>query len=171
MIVAISGVGCTGKTSVARLLAKKLKFKLIHLDNLAKKKKFIIGYDRKRKSNIISVYRLKKEVKKLSKKYKNLILESLYAHEFPADFVIVLRCNSKVLERRLRKKFSWPTKIKENLEAELIGLIAQEALDYNKNVFEIDTTNKTVAQTVKCIKEILKNRGEKYRAGKIDWLI
>jgi len=170
MIISISGVGGTGKTSAAKLLAKKLKYKLIELNKLAKKSKAYIGYDKKRKSYIVSVYKLKKEVKKLNKKYPNIILDGLIAHEFPSDFVIVLRCKPKVLEKRLKKKYKWPTKITENLEAETINLIGEEAMEYNENVYEIDTTNKTVRQTVKIIEKILAGKGEKYRAGKIDWL-
>lgn len=170
MIIAISGVGATGKTTIAKLLAKNLNYRLIRLDDLAKKKKFIIGYDEKRKSKIVSVYRLKNEIKRISKKNPNLVLESLYAHEFPADIIFVLRCNPKILEKRLKKKYKWKTKIVENLEAEMIGLITQEALDYNRNVFEIDTTGKTPSQTIKCMKEVLSGKKEKYKVGRIDWL-
>lgn len=170
MIVSICGCAGTGKTTVSRLLAKRLKFKLIKLDDVAKKKKFFIGYDEKRKSAIVSVSRLKKEVTQLTKKYHNVVLEGLYAHEFPADFVIVLRCDPEILVHRLKKKYQWPTKIVENTEAEMIGLIAEEAIDYNKNVFEVDTSKKTVAQSVKTIEDILKNKNSKYAAGKINWL-
>jgi len=170
MIIAISGVGASGKTTTAKLLAKELKYKLVRLDKLAKKKKFFIGYDKKRKSYIVSISKLKKEVKKISKKIPNMVLESLYAHEFPADFVFVLRCHPKVLEKRLEKKYDWPTKIVENNEAEMIGLITQEALDFNKNVFEIDTTKKTPRQTVKSMKEVLAGKKSRYEAGRIDWL-
>lgn len=170
MIIAISGVGATGKTTTAKLLAKELKYKLVRLDRLAKRKKFITGYDKNRKSYIVSISKLKREVKKIAEKNPNLVLESLYAHEFPADFVFVLRCHPKVLEKRLEKKYNWPTKIVENKEAEMIGLITQEALDFNKNVFEIDTTKKTPHQTVKSIKEILGGKKSKYVAGEIDWL-
>jgi len=181
VVVAISGVGGTGKTSVAGLLAKKLKWRLVRLNDLAERTDAYIGYDERRKSKIVSVAKLKREMEKLGKtpggKNKNLVIEGLYAHEFPADFVIVLRCNPRVLERRLRKKYKWETKIVENKEAEMINLVTEEALEFHQKeknkkekVFEIDTTKKTVPGTVKIIEKILKNRGKSYRAGRINWL-
>lgn len=172
MIISISGVGGTGKTSAAEALSKKTKWKLIKLNDLARRSKAYLGYDEKRKSKIVSVAKLKKDLKKLKKKHDNIIIEGLYAHEFAADFVIVLRCRPNVLERRLKKKYKWRTKIVENKEAEMIGLIAEEALEFHPKdrVYEIDTTRNTVAKTVSTILEIINGKGAKYRAGKIDWL-
>jgi len=184
VVVCISGVGGTGKTGVAKLLAKALnkkiksrkqKYKLIVLNTLAKRTKAYIGYDKARKSNIVSIAKLKKEVKKLAKQHENIILEGLFAHMLPADIVVVLRCDPRVLERRLRKKYKWPTKIKENVEAEMIGIITEEALLLHKpgTIFEVDTTRKTAKQTAKTIEKIINNDLEelaKHLAGKIDWL-
>lgn len=174
VVVAVTGVGGTGKTTTAKLLAKELKYELVVLNDLAEKLKAYVGYDRKRRSKIVNMKKLKVAVKKLAKKRKNLIIEGLFAHEFPADIVIVLRCNPKKLERRLKKKHKWETKIRENVEAEMIGIITDEALEKNKKVYEIDTTKNTVRQTTMMEKRILEGKGEKYRVllstRKIDWL-
>ena len=182
MLVAITGVGGSGKTALAEALAKRMKWRLMSLNDLAARAKAYIGYDKKRQSKIVSVAKMKKELRKLMKespkKYENLIIEGLYAHEFPADIVVVLRCEPKVLEKRLRRKYTWPTKITENVEAEMIGLIADEAVEYHdKNVYEIDTTESTAAQTAAKIEKIISlaasgesNELKKYRVGRIDWL-
>jgi adenylate kinase len=178
VVVAVTGCGGTGKTSVARLVAKLPRGELIVLNDLAEKLDAYAGYDRKRKSKIVDMKRLGSALKKLAddatKRKVGLIVEGLYAHEFPADIVIVLRCEPRVLERRLRKKYTWPTKIRENVEAEMIGVITDEALEKNKKVYEIDTTKSTVRRTVTCAKKILAGKGEKYRVRsdieKIDWL-
>ncbi len=184
MIVSISGVGGTGKTSVAEALVKALnkkikprkqKYKLIILNKLAERLKAYSGYDKARKSKIVKMSKLKKEMKKLSKKPENMILEGHFAHEFPADIVVILRCEPKVLEQRLRKKYKWPTKITENVEAEMISLITEETLLLHKpgSIFEIDTTKKPANRTAKIIEKIINNEGNeraKYIAGKIDWL-
>ena len=174
MIVAITGVGGVGKTTIAKILQKNLKWKLVRPDEVAKKKKMYLGYDKERKSWIIDLQKLKKEIKGIEKKEKNLIIESLYAHFFEADIVAVLRCEPNILEKRLRKKYSWPTKIVENKEAEIIGVITHEAVEIHgkKKVFEFDTTKATPQRTAGQIMQVIKGSGmkKKYRAGRIDWL-
>lgn len=184
VFVAISGASGTGKTCVAKILVKNLnkgvklsvqKYKLIVLNELAERTKAYVGFDKARQSKIVSVRRLKAEVKKLSKRHENVVLEGHFAHLFDADIVIILRCEPAVLERRLRRKYKWPTKIRENVEAEMIGLITEEALPLHKpgTIFEIDTMERTAAQTAKIIERIVRNEDNeraKHIAGKIDWL-
>lgn len=170
MIVAITGVAATGKTKTARALAKRMKWKLIRLDVIAKKKKLYLGYDEKRKSWIVDLKKLKKEIRKSERKNKNIIIESLYAHFLPADIIIVLRTNPKVLQKRLAKKYTWPTKIKENYEAEMLGLITVEALEKSKRVYEIDTTKATPIKTANIIEKLISDKTKNYKVGKIQWL-
>jgi adenylate kinase len=170
MIVSITGVGGTGKTVVSKLLAKELKWKFIKLDNIAKRKKLFLYYDKERRTHVVDMKKLKKEFVKESEKYENVVTESLYSHLFPSDILIILRCDPKVLLRRLKRKYSWPTKIKENLEAEMINLITEEAVELKNNVYEVDTTKKTPRQTVQAIKGIINGKTSKYEVGKINWL-
>jgi adenylate kinase len=169
MILAISGVSGTGKTETARMLARIIKWKLMRPDYVAKKKKLYLGYDKERKSWIVDMKKLKKEIKKAEKENKNIIVESLYAHFLPADIVVVLRCSPKVLLKRLKKKYTWQTKITENYEAEMIGVIPSE-MKKTKRVYEIDTTRSTPLQTAKIIERILTGRTKNYKIGKIQWL-
>ena len=175
MIVAITGVSGTGKTAVSRILQKRLKWKLVRPDEVAEKKKLYLGYDKRRKSLIVDLGRLKKEISRTAqnKPGVNVIIESLYAHFFDADLAVVLRCDPKTLERRLRRKYSWHTKITENKEAEMMGLISQEAVEKfgERKVFEFDTTRSTPGQTANQIVRMLKNKryGDRHRVGRIDW--
>ena len=168
MIIAISGTPCTGKTEISELLSKKLKYKLISINELAEELNAFVGYDKERESRILDMDRLKKEIKKLK---GNIILEGHTSHLFPADIVIVLRCNPEILKKRLEKKYpSNPSKVQENLEAEILGVITSEVVMNNKKVYEVDTSEKSVEKNVNDILKILKGKTEEFKVGKIDWL-
>ena len=158
MIISISGTPKTGKTAVAKALAKKLRWKLISLNQLAQEKGLYLGYDKSRKSRIVDIKRLKSEVRKLSHLYKNLILEAHYSHDIPCDSVVILRTNPGELRRRMRKA-GWPKKkIEENIEAEIMEVVKGEALESAKRVLEIDTTGRKPAWVAEQIVRRLKSR-------------
>lgn len=171
MIITVSGTPCTGKTAVAKELAKLLGYDIVSIRDLIKKKKIKSGYDRKRKSFIVDENRLDKNIRKFLDKRKNYIIEGGLAHFVKGDLCIVLRANPRVLEKRMKKK-RWPAgKIKENIEAEILDAAVIEATDTSKNIIEIDTSKKTAKQTARLIKKLLNNHRmqKKYRAGIIDW--
>jgi len=183
MILAISGTPGTGKTSVAEILVKNLnagvkkaadKYKLIVLNKLAEKAKAQVGYDAKRHSTIIGITKLKDGLKELIDKHTNIVMEGHFAHLLPADMVIILRCEPKTLERRLKGKYDWPTKVTENAEAELMGIITDEALPMHKvgTIFEVDTTERTAEQTAEIVQRIVEGN-ERARlenaVGGVDW--
>ena len=168
MMIAISGVPGTGKTEISKLLSKKLNYKLVSINEFAEELDAFIGYDKKMESRILDMNKLKKEIKKLK---GNIILEGHTSHLFPVDVVIVLRCNPEILKKRLEKRFpSNRLKVQENLEAEILGVITSEAIMNNKKVYEIDTSEKSVEQSVNDILKILKGKTDEFKIGKIDWL-
>jgi adenylate kinase len=168
MKIAISGTPCTGKTEVSEVLSKKLNYKLISINDFAEELDAFVGYDKKRESRILDMDRLEKEIKKLE---EDIILEGHTSHLFPADIVIVLRCNPEVLKKRLDKRYPKnPLKVRENLEVEILGVITSEALTKNKKVYEIDTSENSVKKNVDDILKILNGNAEEFKVGKIDWL-
>jgi adenylate kinase len=168
MRIAISGTPCTGKTEISNLLSKKLNYRLIQINELAEKINAFTGYDKKRECKILDMKKLEKEIKKLK---GDVILEGHTAHMFPADVVIVLRCNPKMLKKRLEQRYpNKNLKVQENLEAEILGVITSEAIMNNKKVYEIDTSEKSVEENVNDILKILKEKNEQFSVGKIDWL-
>ncbi len=139
-IIALTGTPGVGKTSVARLLKKK-GFLVISLNREIIKNKLYSGYDRKRKCYISDMKKVRSFVKKTitENPEKNIVIDSHLSHFLPVDTSIVLRCKTDELEKRMKKKRWNRRKIEENLEAEFLDLISQEA----KNKIEIDTTNLT----------------------------
>lgn len=169
MKIAISGTPGTGKTTIAKILAEDIGYSVLGLNEFAKARKLTLGNDVERDSIIVDVSRLKKEVAQME---GNIILEGHLSHFCDADTFIILRANPKELSKRMRAKKWSEEKIKENIEAEIMNICLDEAVElHGSKVFEIDTTKKSPAEIAKIIKEILggKNR-KKYAPGIVDWM-
>ncbi len=147
-IISITGTPGTGKTKIAKLLAEKLGYNLIDLNKLAEEKNLYNGYDEKRGCKIVDIDRTAREIDKMG---DNLVLESHYAHDMPADFVVILRTKPKELRDRLRNKGWRKEKVEENVLAEIMEIIKTEALESGKRVLEVDTTGKKPEQAVQDI--------------------
>lgn len=153
MIIALTGTPGTGKTTVAKLLQKK-GITVVFLKDLAEKQQFISSYDDSRKTNIIDLNACESFLKKIYSFNNTFVIESHLSHILSfVETVIVLRCHPKILKKRLVKRNWACSKIRENLEAEMLDVILCESLDkHPKNkVKEIDTTELTpdnVAQSI-----------------------
>lgn len=164
MRIAITGTPGTGKSVLSKKLAKKLDYELIELNEIIKKNKIYESYDRKRKTFVVDTNKLKNYFKKIK---GNVIIDSHLSHLFDSmSLVIVLRCKPDILEKRLKKKKWNKSKIRENVEAEMISLISWEARQRYKNVFDVDTTK---GKPLEAMETIIKGKGSKYKK-QINWL-
>jgi len=158
MIVAITGTPGTGKTEVAKALAKRTGWKYFSLNEIAEDKNLYEGYDEERMSKIVSIEKLREEVNTLAAEHRNLIIESHYAHDMPCDVIFVLRTEPAVLRKRMLNKGFHTEKVAENMEAEMMEVIKDEAFASGKETHEIDTTKKRPDDTAKEIEKILNSR-------------
>ena len=148
-ILAVTGTPGTGKTIIAKKLAKKLKFYYIDVNQLISMHKLFEGYDMKRRTKIVDVNKLNKflinyikEFKK-NKKIKGIIIDSHLSHYLPrkyVDFCIVTKCSIKELNNRLKKKKFHKNKIIENLQAEIFNICCNESIERKHKVLVVDTT-------------------------------
>lgn len=171
MRIILTGTPGVGKSKLALLFAARLRYNRLDLNATIVKDKLYSGYDRQRRSYITDMRRVIGYLRKTTAK-GDWIIDSHLAHLLPkglVDVVLVLRCAPIELEKRLKTR-RWPeAKINENIEAELIGLIAWEARQKHDKVYDIDTTSKSVKQVVGIVEKVLKDRGEGYRK-QIEWL-
>lgn len=168
MKIAISGTPGTGKTTIAKIVARDLNYTLLDLNEFAKSHKLTLGNDKARNSIIVDVSALKREVAQME---GAMVLEGHLAHLCDADLYIILRANPRELRKRMKARVWREEKIRENIEAEIMNICLDEAVElHEKKVFEIDTTKKTADEVAEIIKGIIagKNR-EKYAPGKTDW--
>ena len=164
----ITGTPCTGKTTIA----SKLNGRLIKINDLARSHDFILGVDEDKGYQIIDIDKLSEYLYHLiQNSNETLIFEGHVSHLCDgADKVIVLRVRPEILEKRLMKRNYSDSKIRENLEAEALGVCSAEAYDkYTDKVYEIDVSDLSIEKAVNLVNDIILNGGN-YPAGSVDYL-
>ena len=164
----ITGTPCTGKTT----LASKLNGRLIKINDIAVSNGFVVGIDEQKGYKVIDIERLSRHVGELIRDCdETLIFEGHLSHLCDgADRVIVLRVRPEVLKKRLEARDYPESKIRENLEAEALGVCSAEAFDkYPESTYELDVTDLTVGEAVKLIEEVIANGGD-YPVGSVDFM-
>ena len=165
MLVAVTGTPGTGKTSSCEVLARR-GYAVVDLDDVARAGGFIVGRDEARQTDEVDVDALRENLRVPA---KIAFLRSHYAHEMDVDLVVVLRCSPAVLRKRLEARGWPPAKVKENVEAEAIDVITQQAVERLPLVYEVDTTTRTPAETADVLLEILRGKTQGHEAGSVDW--
>lgn len=157
MIICVSGTPGTGKTTLAKELAKGIKAEYVDVKKLVKEKHLADSYDKEKKCDVVDVKKLNKVlieiIKKAKKSNSSLVIDSHLSHFLPrsyVDFCIITTCELKKLKKRLEKKGYGSQKVRENLDCEIFGICLNEAEKAGHDIIEADTTKNYV------LKEILK---------------
>ncbi len=165
-MIALTGTPGTGKSSIAKVLKEKYGLKIYDVDKIGREE-YSLEYDPERECWIVNVERLREYVASLEG--EEVVLVGLLSHLLDPEIVIVLRTHPRELEFRLRKKGWNLRKIRENLEAEALGVITAEAMEKCKEVYEVDTTGKSPEESAKEVYQIILKRPKDYRAPRIDY--
>ena len=172
----ITGTPCTGKTTVSEAISKNLNCKLIKINDLAIENDFVLGIDEDKGYKIIDIDALNDRVSDIiTESDELLIFEGHLVHLCSgADKVIVLRVRPEILKARLKARDYSESKIRENLEAEAIGVCTAEAFDeYGDKISEIDVSELSIDEVVDLIGDVVLDRID-FPVGEIDfmdWLI
>lgn len=160
-VICVTGTPGTGKTVVAKALAKKLNYKYIDVNEVIVKYKLVEGYDKKRQCNIVDEKKLAKVLIAIIKeRKKGLVIDSHLSHYIPANYVdlcIVTKCDLKALKKRLEGRGYLKEKVRENMDAEIFDLCYAEAVENFHNVKVVDTTRKNIHKLVESITVSLQN--------------
>jgi len=163
VLVAVTGTPGTGKSSVCDVLAGR-GYHVVDLDAAAKE----LGLTESAEdgTTLVDVDAL---AARLHVPTKVAFLKGHYAHRIPANLIVVLRCHPEELWRRLRAR-SWPVeKVRENVEAEAIDVILQEAAAQGPPVYEVDTTAKAADAAAEEVLDILRGKVAGHEPGGHDW--
>ncbi len=142
--IIVTGSVCSGKTTLAKKLAKRRNYKYVDVNKVIKENKLSESYDAILDSYIVDEDKLIEVLKELIKKSKKqLIIDSHMAHYLPKEYVelcIVTKCELKELKRRLQARKYSEAKIKNNLDAEIFDVCLIEAKEAGHKIKVIDTT-------------------------------
>jgi|Deesub1362B_J571_1020462.scaffolds.fasta_scaffold00096_76 adenylate kinase len=162
MIVALTGTPGVGKSTVAKILRQR-GYEVESVSELAEKLDCIIGEERG--SRIVDINSLADKIEREGFR----IIEGHLSHHLNPDIAVVLRCNPKILKKRLSRKGWAEEKILENLEAEITDVILMEAMDV-KNIYEIDTSRMGAEEVANAVDRIINGDTDNFTPGKIDWI-
>ena len=165
MLIAVTGTPGTGKTSACEVLARR-GYTVVDLDEVARRDGFVTGRDAVRQTDEVDVEALRDGLRVPA---KIAFLRSHFAHRMRVNVAIVLRCRPSMLRQRLEARGWGPEKVRENVEAEAIDVILQEAVANLPFVYEVDTTDLTPEATADAILAVLQGKTKGHEPGSVDW--
>ncbi|MEA3514580.1 MAG: AAA family ATPase [Nanoarchaeota archaeon] len=142
--IIVTGTPATGKTTVAKAIAAKIKAKYIDVTAVVKRYNLSEDYDKERKCEIVDTAKLNKVLKQmLEKSDKILIIDSHMSHDLPKSHVklcIVTKCQLRELKKRLETRGYSKEKVRENLDSEIFDICFNEAKEKGHDTRIIDTS-------------------------------
>lgn len=155
MIIIITGTPGTGKTKIAKLIAKKLELKYIDVNKIINKENLKEKYEKDRQTHIVDEKKLANLLNKLAKTNPKIVIDSHMSHYMDpklVDLCIVTKCDLKTLKKRLEKRKYSSEKIRENLDAEIFDICFNESLEAGFKIKVIDTTKNISENMIKQLK-------------------
>jgi len=172
--IVITGNPGVGKRTISNMLAKKLGFKIININEFVIKNKVVFP-DKQLGVYDIHVKKASMMLRKEIKKYNDVIITGHLApyviSPSQVDLVVVLRRSPKYLLQTFKERNYTIMKIKENVTSEIIGICLYDSIKkfgLNK-IIEFDTTMNSSKEIIKRLIKALNDESER-RIANIDWI-
>lgn len=172
--VALTGTPGVGKSAVANALRLR-GVPNVGVGRLAQDYDLVEEFDEARMSSVVDPAKVAPLLAGMVQKDSLLLLDGHWSHDVPGvTAAIVLRLRPSELKGRLERRGWPPAKVRENVEAEAIDLILQEAVTGlgKKRVLEVDTTGRTIGAVASIVYSLSRGPAaiaNKYRPGLVDW--
>jgi adenylate kinase len=144
--IIVTGTPGTGKTTVAKRLAKTRALRYIDVNQVIKKDRLSEGRDQARDCEIVDPKKLARALMRIISTSKRcLIIDSHMSQCVPKSAIelcIVTRCGLPELSSRLKKRGYSEHKVRENLDAEIFDICLMEAIEKGYRIVSVDTTKR-----------------------------
>ena len=169
-IIAITGTPGVGKTTIVELFSEG-DFTILSVKDLAKQYGCEGDFDESTQSMDIDIHRLAEQFE--SNLLDDAIVDGHLSHFLEVDGIVILRCNPSVLQERLAKRDYSESKIKANVEWEMISGTWSEIIEFEleQPILELDTTNSSPTEIYEqIIKWVNEGYSQDSMTARIDWL-
>ncbi len=166
MRVALTGTPGVGKTTLAAVAAAS-GWRLVDVKAWARKAGAVVGHDAHDEADVIDVDKLSRLVP--ADDGTRVVYEGHLSHLLALDVVWLVRCDPKVLGTRLAARGYARAKIVENLEAEALDIVLQEALDQELRVIQRDGTRRSPVALFKAFADATLDSSKGNDLEPVDW--
>ncbi|KAI8926880.1 AAA domain-containing protein [Entophlyctis helioformis] len=146
--ILITGTPGTGKTTTSEMAAMATGLKHVEVGKLVKEKQLHDGYDAEFDSYILNEDKVVDELEDIMAP-GGVIVDHHGCDFFPErwfDLVVVLTCDNNTLYQRLENRKYSEKKIQENVECEIMRVVADEASTSYKQDVLIELASNTVEE-------------------------
>ena len=147
-VICVTGTPACGKSRLSKPLAKRLGYQHLELTPFLVKHGLSEVYNKRMQTYDVVIPRLRRFLEPLLEKahdhHAGIVIDGHLSHELSprlVDVVVVVRCDPKVLHRRLLLRKYSPVKVQENMDAEIFGVCEEEARAYGHKVVVVDGTS------------------------------